>query len=155
MSKLVVFDLDFTLWDAGGTWCDCTNPPYKLVEGYVQDVYGRKIKLYPDVKNILKELHHSDVKMALASRTEAPPWARELLSLFDIAHYFEHQEIYPGSKVSHFRRLNKVTGIPFEKMVFFDDEMRNIREVGAMGVHAVYVEDGVNYKIVSESFRKI
>ncbi len=86
MSKLVVFDLDFTLWDAGGTWCDCTNPPYKRVNGYVEDAYGRKIKLYPDVKTILNELHDKDVKMALASRTEAPSWARQLLSLFEIDH---------------------------------------------------------------------
>ena len=25
---LLVFDLDFTLWDAGGTWCDQTKPPF-------------------------------------------------------------------------------------------------------------------------------
>nr|WP_319397383.1 magnesium-dependent phosphatase-1 [uncultured Carboxylicivirga sp.] len=155
MDKLVVFDLDFTLWDAGGTWCDCTNPPYKRVNNHVVDTYGAKIVLYPDVKGILEDLKSKNITMALASRTSAPSWARQLLKLFDIEDYFTYQEIYPSSKIAHFNQLQKDSGIPFEKMVFFDDEMRNIHDVGSMGVHAVFVDDGVNTLIVNDAIEEI
>ena len=31
--------------------------------------------------------------------------------------FFDHLEIYPGSKVAHFRQLHKITGIPYSDMV--------------------------------------
>ena len=37
-------------------------------------------------------------------RTDDPPAAKELLSALDIDEYFTYKEIYPGSKVSHFKR---------------------------------------------------
>lgn len=151
MKKLVIFDLDFTLWDAGGTWCDHTNPPYKRINEHIEDSYGARIKLYPEVREILDTLRTKEVPMALASRTGAPAWARELLRLFEIQHYFEYQEIYPGSKITHFNQLQNDTGIPFSYMVFFDDEMRNIMDVSSLGVHAVYVENGVNKQLVEEA----
>jgi len=151
MNKLIVFDLDFTLWDAGGTWCDCTNPPYKRINNHIEDSLGSKIKLYPEVLNILSELKKQNYTMALASRTEAPSWAFQLLNLFEIENYFNHKEIYPGSKIQHFQQLKNTTGISFSDMVFFDDEMRNIREVGDLGVHTVYVEDGINSQLVSHA----
>lgn len=148
MKKLVVFDLDFTLWDAGGTWCDHTNPPYKGVNNHIEDSYGSHIVLYPDVREILEQLSARQITMALASRTSAPSWARQLLKLFDIDHYFRYQEIYPGSKTTHFKQLQSQTGIAFEDMVFYDDEMRNITEVASLGVEAIYVEDGVTLDMV-------
>ncbi|MCW3787760.1 magnesium-dependent phosphatase-1 [Plebeiibacterium sediminum] len=151
MKKLVVFDLDFTLWDAGGTWCDCTNPPYKKVNNHVVDASGSKIKLYPDVLDILNKLKDQKIEMALASRTSAPSWARQLLNLLEIEHFFELQEIYPGSKILHFSRLQKARGFKYSDMIFFDDEMRNISEVGSLGVHAVYVENGINNHLVNEA----
>ena len=155
MDKLVVFDLDFTLWDAGGTWCDCTNPPYKRVNNHVVDSYGSEIVLYPDVKDILEDLKSRNVTMALASRTSAPSWARQLLKLFDIEDYFTYQEIYPSSKIAHFNQLQKDSGVPFEKMVFFDDEMRNIHDVGSLGVNAVFVDDGVSSVIVNDALAQL
>lgn len=42
-------------------------------------------------------------------------------------------EIYPGSKLKHFSSLHRRTGIPYEQMLFFDDEHRNY-EVEDLGV---------------------
>lgn len=47
---------------------------------------------------------------------------------------FDHLEIYPGSKLAHFRSLHAKTGIEYKDMVFFDDEYRN-SEVRKLGVH--------------------
>ena len=146
--QLIVFDLDFTLWNAGGTWCDHTFPPYKKVNNHVKDSTGSIIFLYPDTRDILKQLHEQNYLIAIASRTHEPTWAKELLRLFEIDQYFSLREIYPGSKIEHFNQIRHRTGIDFENMIFFDDEMRNIHEVGTLGVNAVLVSEGINREIV-------
>lgn len=145
---LIVFDLDFTLWDCGGTWCDHTLPPYTKQNEWILDADNRKIRLYPEVISILEKLHKRQVQLAVASRTYAPEWAAELMHLFDIDKFFTHFEVYPGSKLNHFKSLQQKTKIHFEDMVFFDDEYRNIDEVGQLGVHAIYVENGMKSELI-------
>lgn len=69
---LIVFDLDFTLWDCGGTWCDHTSPPYTKQNELVYDADNIKIRLYPEVYSILEELHKQHVQIGVASRTNEP-----------------------------------------------------------------------------------
>ncbi|MBN2717403.1 MAG: magnesium-dependent phosphatase-1 [Deltaproteobacteria bacterium] len=140
--------MDFTLWDAGGTWCDHTRPPYRLHNGSVYDMDNSHIRLYPDVLQILDELHEREIPLAIASKTTAPDWARELLDLFNIRHYFHYEEIYPGNKTRHFNQLHSKSNVAFEDMIFFDDEYPNIRDVGALGVNAVHVRNGICKKMV-------
>lgn len=81
--------------------------------------------------------------MAAASRTSAPDLGREMLRLLHISdtdgkkkksiEYFDHLEIYPGNKITHFNKLQKATGLRFEDMLFFDDETRN-KNVETLGV---------------------
>lgn len=145
---LIVFDLDFTLWDAGGTWCDHTTPPYRKSNNHLLDGAGREIILYPDVPGILSSLSDKGIMLALASRTHSPEVAIELLELFEVRSYFHYEEIYPGSKIQHFESLQKNTRVPYHEMFFFDDEYRNVVEVGDMGVHATLVEDGLSLAAV-------
>ncbi len=148
---LVVFDLDFTLWDCGGTWCDHTEPPYIKKNGKVYDDFGALMRLYDDVVDILHDLKTQSVPIAIASRTSRPAWAKDLLRLFEIDNLFDYKEIYPGSKINHFTTLNKKTRIPFHQMLFFDDELRNIEEVGGLGVEVVYVRNGMNKTLFGNS----
>lgn len=143
---LVVFDLDFTLWDCGGVWCDHTNPPYTKRNNGVFDAYGRAISLYPGVMELLDYLKHKKITMALASRTSEQSWAKNLMRLLNIEHYFDYQEIYPSSKTVHFNKLQRDTNIEFSNMYFFDDEHRNITEVSNLGVNCLYVSSGINYE---------
>jgi magnesium-dependent phosphatase 1 len=143
---LVVFDLDFTLWDAGGTWCDHTSPPYSKENGYIRDADRRSIYLYPDVKSILDTLSRKEVAMAIASRTHSPDIARKLMNMFGIRSCFLYEEIYPGSKTQHFEALHRSTQIPYQDMYFFDDEYRNIVEVEALGVNACHVGAGLSWE---------
>ena len=140
---LLVFDLDFTLWDCGGTWCDCTDPPYRKESGVVTDNAGRIISLYPDVPGILYDVKKEGHSLAAASRTHEPGWALKLLELLGVEDLFEYKEIYPGPKVPHFRELKRKSGFDYDQMIFFDDEMRNIKEISAMGVKSVYIENGL------------
>ncbi len=146
--ELVVFDLDFTLWDCDGVWCDCTTPPFKKQGSQVTDSLNRSIRLYSDVLSILEHCQSLNLKMALASRTSEPEWAKQLIALHQIEDYFIQNEIYPGSKITHFKQLQSNLNIAYKNMLFFDDEMRNIKEVGGLGVKAVYVEQGLNWRLI-------
>ena len=145
--SLIVFDLDFTLWNAGGTWCDHTSPPYRQVNNHVLDSENNAIFLYPDVRSLLKDLQE-DYSLAIASRTHRPEWARELLQLLEVNTYFSYQEIYPGSKTEHFHQLQHRTDLPFKEMLFFDDEIRNVNDVARLGVTAVLADEGITQKLV-------
>ena len=142
--ELVVFDLDFTLWDAGGTWCDHLSPPFKVSSKGVSDARGKIVNLYPDAIEIFQVIEDKSIPMAIASRTEEPEWARRLLELLGIRDKFKYEEIFPGSKVTHFNNLNEKSGIEFSKMIFFDDEPRNTIEVGDLGVHCSLIRSGIN-----------
>lgn len=146
--ELIVFDLDFTLWDCGGLWVDCTDYPFRTDRnGKIIDRSGRHLRLFEEVPGILDEADRMGVPMALASRTEQPGWARSLLDLLGIRDRFTYEEIYPGSKVAHFQKLKCDSGVDFRQMLFFDDENRNIVEVGDLGVNAIGVPRGIDRRL--------
>ena len=155
--QLVVFDLDFTLWDCGGLWVDCAAHPFRENgSGQVVDSAGRILKLYEDVIGILDWLEDQSILMGLASRTERPAWACNLLDLFAIRNRFHFSEIYPGSKITHFKQLREDSGLEFADMIFFDDESRNVEEVGSLGVYTVGVRNGMNdqlFRVAMKNFR--
>lgn len=148
--KVFVFDLDFTLWNAGNTFCSETNPPYFWENNKLIDQTGRWIRLYPDVPAILKILKSKGFKIAIASRTIEPTWAVQLLRLFDIEEYFDIFEIYPGSKTEHLKMIQKKTEIQYRQIVFFDDEERNIKDVESLGIVCVLVNNGINLQQVKD-----
>ncbi|OWZ36733.1 magnesium-dependent phosphatase-1 [Cryptococcus neoformans] len=142
---LVAFDLDYTLWDL---WIDThVTPPIKRngdVVNQLVDRRGQNLSFYCEVPSILAELKHRRIHVAAASRTSAPELAKEALGmlllpaneggdLVKAISYFNTMEIYPGSKLRHFREIHRKTGIPYEQMLFFDDEHRNF-EVESLGV---------------------
>lgn len=152
--ELIVFDLDYTLWDCGGTWCDCLTPPFTQTEAGPQDRYKRIVTLYEGVLECLDWCDHNGIKMALASRTEEPDWARQLLRMLGISQRFAFAEVFPSTKVVHFKNLQNNSKVILENMLFFDDEMRNIHEVGAMGVTAIYVNSGLSLDLFEEGLTK-
>ena len=47
--KLAVFDLDFTVWAAGGVWCDRMSPPFHRTGDRVFDANGDEGVTYSDI----------------------------------------------------------------------------------------------------------
>jgi magnesium-dependent phosphatase 1 len=150
MARLIVFDLDLTLWHCAPLlWCDQLTPPLRrTTAGQVFASCRNEIRLYPEVPEMLGRLTAAGHLLGLASRTSAPAIARELLGLFGIGHHFAHQQIFPGDKSAHFRALHEKTGVAFQDMIFFDDEHRNIESVSRLGVSAHFVPEGMNGKLL-------
>ncbi|KAI0704642.1 magnesium-dependent phosphatase-1 [Earliella scabrosa] len=158
LPKLVAFDLDYTLWDL---WIDThVDPPIRRVGNAInelRDRYDNRIAFYRDVPEILHRLREAGVTIAACSRTHAPDLARKALGLLLVpppaghknasptaaVQFFDQLEIYPGSKIKHFKELHKKTGLPYSEMLFFDDEHRN-KEVESLGVTFCLVPSGVN-----------
>ncbi|KFA64887.1 hypothetical protein S40285_02880 [Stachybotrys chlorohalonatus IBT 40285] len=157
LPKIIVFDLDYTLWPF---WVDThVLPPLKPNAAHTaaQDRRGEHFAFYADVPAILLALPRLGVRTGVASRTSAPPLARDLLKMLHLADpdaggkprkaldvFDAGLEIYPGSKTKHFETLHKRTGVPYEDMLFFDDESRN-KNTEALGVTMWLVPDGVSW----------
>lgn len=143
LPKLIVFDLDYTLWPF---WVDThVAAPLKASPDHTsaKDRSGESFAFYAEVPSILHSLRERGIKVGAASRTSAPDLGREMLRLLHVGdaegkkrkavEYFDYLEIYPGSKITHFNRLQKATGLDYTDMLFFDDEARN-RNVESLGV---------------------
>jgi len=158
LPKLVAFDLDYTLWPL---WIDSNYSSPLKRDGdklnQVHDRYGRTVVFFDDVPQILHRLRAAGVLIAACSRTTATARARQALSLLLVPPktgdpeslampaitFFDQQEIYPGSKIAHFKQLHKKTSIPYSEMLFYDDELRN-KEVASLGVTFQLVSRGID-----------
>jgi len=157
--KLIVFDLDFTMWDPEMYQLD--GAPFSYRNGKVYDRRNTEVDLFPDVRNILQRIHFSEefaeTKIGSASRTEYPEWAYECMSLIDVCdgmkmrEFFTFNEIYPGTKTKHFRKLQKDSQVDYEDMLFFDDCSWNCRDVSALGVTAFNCPNGLSEREFNEA----
>lgn len=154
LPRLVVFDLDACCWYPE-MYMMSSGSPFSATEdpSVMTSCRGERVRLLGAVREIWQELDkEEEVGIAVASRCDVPAWARELLrsykleegkTMWEAASEGELVEIYKGSKKKHFRALHEKTRIPYEQMLFFDDDPYNIREVGALGVVCVLTPDGV------------
>jgi len=79
LPRLVVFDLDWTLWPLDvDTHVDA---PFSrdAATGAVRDRAGRAVRLFADTRRVLQWLHARGVPVAFASRTTDPDAAEQLL----------------------------------------------------------------------------
>jgi magnesium-dependent phosphatase 1 len=172
LPRLIAFDLDYTLWSCycefqlppftpatkGAAAGENTGKGKQTMRhsggpgADAFDKHGAGIRLYPDVRPIFQALlalqkelggGGKELALAVASRTPTPDHATQLLTTLGMLDSFQNHQIFPGSKITHFNRIRKQTRLAFEDMIFFDDERRNVKEVGAMGVTAVLVDNGL------------
>ena len=165
LPKLIVFDLDNTLW---------TPELYQIRQRQVPAV-NKDIQLFEDAAAILQYLYQHQqqststktIQLAVASRTSKVDWAHALLDAFQVPTksnnketipmrtVFDHIEIQPGSKKKHFANLRDMTGISYDEMLFIDDDERmNLGEVSQMGVLCVHTPRGITMEHFVKSVQK-
>ncbi|KAK2739739.1 hypothetical protein FQN55_009329 [Onygenales sp. PD_40] len=161
LPKLFVFDLDYTLWPF---WVDThVTPPLKAKDNNSRcvDRWGESFAFYPAVSSILHACRSRSIPLGLASRTQAPDLARDMLKTLYIIpsfsdnpaaannrsvralEYFDYVQIFPGNKTQHFARIQQACGLRYEDMLFFDDEARNRNVQTELGVTFCLVRDGM------------
>ena len=172
--KLIVFDLDNTLW---------TPELYQLnrrlhKENIKTPRANKDIRLFPDAVTVLSDIVqnpdcyqcHDETKMelAIASRTNKYAWAHSLLSQFQIPtskgdkisldELFpsSHIQIVKGSKMHHFQQLKEQTGIAYRDMLFFDDDYHmNCNEISSnLGILCCHCPNGITIDLFRESILK-
>ncbi|KAK1439995.1 hypothetical protein QVD17_05820 [Tagetes erecta] len=129
LPRLVVFDLDYTLWPF---YCECRSK---------HDTPS----MYPHAKGILYALKDKGIDMAIASRSPSRDTAETFIDKLGINQLFVAKEIFSSwtHKTEHFKKIQQKTNVPYESMLFFDDEDRNIESVSKMGVTSILVNNGV------------
>ncbi|KAM1242608.1 hypothetical protein ACFX2G_034946 [Malus domestica] len=140
LPRLVVFDLDYTLWPF---YCECRSK-------------REMPSMYPHARGILYALKEKGIGLAIASRSPTADIAKTFIEKLSIKSMFSAQEIFSSwtHKTDHFQRIHTRTGVPFNSMLFFDDENRNIQAVSKMGVTSILVDNGVNIGALRQGLTK-
>ncbi|KAI8844663.1 magnesium-dependent phosphatase-1 [Chytriomyces cf. hyalinus JEL632] len=159
--SLIVFDLDGTLWypEMYMLWSG-GGPPFRPdpATGDVTSGPSKvKVQLLGDTRAILRNSLHdptfANTRFAISSCTDEPGWAQECLALMriedgvSVKSRFEFECISKSSKKNHFISLRDMAGVPFEDMIFFDNERSRCKEVASLGVATVYCPDGLTMNV--------
>ena len=180
---LVVFDLDYTIWQPEMYQIDgppklvpvdefrgkqkrkSNAPPRQIPPGsatvhrskIVTDRRGTPITVFDGASHALAEINRlkkekmPSLRAAISSRTDEPSWAYQIMKWVvaadgtPLSKCFDQDliEISYDNKARHMESLNRKTGIPFENMVFFDNEYWNIQSVEQLGVKCYHTPDGM------------
>ena len=141
----------YQLWGGGAPFAPTEDPDVLL------DSAGATVTLCGNTRQILREIRTQerwraiDAKVAYVSCTDEPSWAYQLMKWLVAADGKPLSkcidpdliEISYADKSSQFESLNRKTGIAFEKMVFFDNEIWNINSVGRLGVKCYHTPNGM------------
>nr|CAB3498282.1 unnamed protein product [Digitaria exilis] len=146
LPRLVVFDLDYTLWPFYWSVPFLSFPLLPTQHGCECRSKRDSPSLFRHARGIMYALKEKGIDMAIASRSPTPDIAKVFIDKLELQSMFVAQEIFSSwtHKTEHFQKIQRKTGIPYKSMLFFDDEDRNIEAVSKMGVTSVLVENGVN-----------
>ncbi len=160
--RLAVFDLDGTLWNPAmyQLWGGGGAPFRPAPSGHaVIDRSGTYVRLLGNSAALLAGLKRSDIMVGLASSTDEPDWADECMEKISVDDEYamkdciDLEEIHKGSKRTHFEALHRRSRIPYEEMIFFDNENGNIVAVRPLGVHCCHCPDGMTQDVWAKALR--
>jgi magnesium-dependent phosphatase 1 len=170
---LVVFDCDYTIWPF-----DChknvEEPFWMDAHGMIKDRFYRNSNPYKDVVSIIEGLIDADIPIAYASRNPSQYQIEQLLRAIPInpkseskKHIRNMWELLPSKsffhayssdgggqgKTKHFQTIKELTGIPFNKMIFFDDLPENIQCARPLGITSVILgKSGLTWRDINTGF---
>ncbi|PHM48303.1 hypothetical protein Xmir_02375 [Xenorhabdus miraniensis] len=109
--KCIIWDLDNTLWD-----------------GVLSE--GDDLKLKPGIEKIIDQFDQMGILQSIASRNEASD-ALDMLSKFNLRHYFIYPQIHWGAKSSSIENIQRSLNISADTFIFVDDQILERDEVNA------------------------
>lgn len=123
--KLVVFDLDQTLWNYDNA-SDLRLPLQNIGPDSLKDSKDSVVTLFKGVRDLLMGLKAKNIRMSVASWNDPPP-VTEVLKLLNIKDYFEYPQIEwdrPKAEmirtiVTHLKRDG--VSIRSDEILFVDD----------------------------------
>ena len=123
MIKMVIWDLDDTLWHGSVYYKD-----------------KEVVKLKDGSKEVLKELNKRGIKNVVCSKNYFEDGENKLKE-FDILKYFDDLKINWNLKSENIKEILKKYGLRKEEVLFVDDDAFQREEVKSIGVNAVFFED--------------
>ncbi len=137
--RLIVFDLDETIWRAFPDFCAAMEPPYRLEGLRLFDGRGCHLTLMPDARGTLEELASRGYRLSAASRN-LPDVGRRVLEAFGLWDFFTHpclewqdKDISLKKVLQDFRDKGPEPYDPSETL-FIDDWPTNIDAADEVGV---------------------
>lgn len=109
--KCVVWDLDETLW-----------------HGILVEDGPEKLRLKPEVAEVVKELDRRGILNSAASKNDAPS-ALEVLTSFGLKEYFLYPQISWEPKSEGLRRIARNLNISLDALLFVDDSEFELQQV--------------------------
>jgi len=149
--KLVIFDLDETLWSMEEGYCSILRPPLQQVgPDTIVDSIGRKIELYGGVRELLQSLGDAGIILSVASKNDPEP-ATEVMKRFRIYDFFTYPQLEWGPKVRLVKRLLAILAerdgleiLPKEALLV-DDWRSNVNEVSGLGVRTLLLDSDITH----------
>jgi len=139
MTKLIVFDLDETLWSLSDGYCALMKSPFTRHGNQVSDASGLLLTLRADARDTLDALEKQGFLLSVASRT-TPETAGVVLDLLGMLDYFTCPCFAWQDKDLSLRRvfedIDREKGIRISpgEVLFIDDWPSNIRDAQKLGV---------------------
>lgn len=170
--KMIVFDLDNTLWP--GHLQDVVLPPFIpllplpiCIGAQPTTVLCRStskpllLPLYREARLVLDHLIAYGATtttaplLSIASRGSSSVNSRGILTALSVWPHLTAPQIYNKRKTNHFRCLTSITAIPYQDMLFFDDCERNVSLIEGLGVTTQLVSElGLTIDILIEALEK-
>ena len=163
--KVVALDLDATVWEPELYLMTnhTTMKPLRHASGEcyaVRDAWNQELSFMADAQRVIQEVSSWEGTMlAYVSRTTEIEAAHLAISSLHVAYcdktkrgstmaeVASHLEIYPGSKISHFKSLKEALGVEFTDILFLDNESWNTKEVAStLGVCSVHTPRGLTMR---------
>ena len=142
----------YELWGGGAPFV------YDPDKNTCTDSKGVPVRLLGAIPDVFDEIRAWGGSIAIASRTDEPAWAREILNKFRTSRGDTLMscvtpgldELYKKCKTNHLAAIQQKSGCDYSDMVFFDDDPQNIRDVSGIGVLSILTPEGVTREVCDQ-----